>query len=149
MAPLPKKQPNTKRKGPHPQQALSAAFCRTVAEAGRYCDGNGLYLHVEASGTRRWVQQLVIRGKSCTLGLGSYKLVSLSEAREMALANRKVARSGGDPLADKRRTEGVPTFEDALAKITNLGADCGPGRAPRAGQDADLPGDRPGGGSDA
>ena len=38
---------------------------------------------------------------------------------------------------------------EALAKITSLGADCGPGRAPRAGQDADLPPDRPGGGSDA
>ena len=35
-----------------------------------YCDGNGLYLNVETSGSRRWVQPLVIRGKSCTLGLG-------------------------------------------------------------------------------
>ena len=75
MAPLPQKQPQTKRKGPHPHQALSAAFCRTVAEAGRYCDGEGLYLHVEPSGAKRWVQRLVIRGTSCTLGLGSYKLV--------------------------------------------------------------------------
>ena len=117
MAPLPRKQPRTKRKGPHPHQALSAAFCRTVAEAGRYCDGDRLYLHVEASGARRWVQRLVIRGRSCTLGLGSYKLVSLSEARDLALANRKLARSGGDPQADRVRTRGVPTFGEAAETV--------------------------------
>ena len=117
MDPLHKKRLSTKRRGPHPHQALSAAFCRTVAEAGRYCDGNGLYLHVDVSGTRRWVQRLVIRGRSCTLGLGSYKLVSLAEARELALANRKVARSGGDPLANTRSAKGVPTFEEAAEKV--------------------------------
>ena len=114
---LPKKRPSAKLRGPHPHHALSAPFCRTVAETGRYCDGNGLYLHVDVSGTRRWIQRLVIRGKSCTLGLGSYKLVSLAEARELALANRKVARSGGDPLADRRRTDGVPTFAEAAEKV--------------------------------
>ena len=37
------------------------------------------------------------------MGLGSVALVSLTEAREMALANRRLAGSGGNPLADKRR----------------------------------------------
>ena len=117
MAPLPRKPPRTKRKGPHPHQDLSAAFCRTVAEAGRYCDGDGLYLHVEPSGAKRWVQRLVIRGTSCTLGLGSYKLVSLSEAREQALANRKLARSGGNPKPESARTRGVPTFAEAAETV--------------------------------
>ena len=117
MLPLLRKRPNRKRRGPHPDRALSASFCRNVGEAGRYCDGNGLYLHVETSGARRWVQRLVIRGKSCTIGLGSYRLVSLAEARARALVNRKVARSGGDPLADRRRTGGVPTFAEAVEKV--------------------------------
>ena len=82
-----------KRRGRHPDKALSAAF-RTVAESGRYADGSGLYLHVDPSGARRWVQRLVIRGRSRGLGLGSYALVSLAEARELALANRKLARAG-------------------------------------------------------
>ena len=117
MLPLPRKRPNRKRRGPHPDRALSASFCRNVGEAGRYCDGNGLYLHVETSGARRWVQRLVICGKSCTIGLGSYRLVSLAEAWAVALVNRKVARSGGDPLADRRRTGGVPTFAEAVEKV--------------------------------
>ena len=63
------------------------------------------------------MQRLVIRGSSCTLGLGSYKLVSLSEAREQALANRKLARFGGDPQADRGRTTGVPTFAEAAETL--------------------------------
>ena len=39
------------------------------------------------------------------LGLGGVSLVSLAEAREKALANRKLAREGGDPLAEKRRAQ--------------------------------------------
>ena len=41
---------------------MTAAYCRNVAESDRYCDSNGLYLHVDPSGARRWVQRLVIRG---------------------------------------------------------------------------------------
>ena len=114
---LPRKPRTTKRRGRHPDKALSAAFCRTVAQSGRYADGNGLYLHVDPSGARRWVQRLVIHGRSRALGLGSYALVSLAEAREKALANRKAAREGGDPLADRRRSEGIPTFEEAVEQV--------------------------------
>ena len=102
--PLPKKRRSTKRRGRHPEKALTAAFCRHVGESGRYADGHGLYLQVDPSGARRWVQRLIIRGKSCVLGLGSFALVSLAEAREQALSNRKLARSGGDPLGARRRT---------------------------------------------
>ena len=68
----PKRPRTTKRRGRHPDRAPSAAFCPNVAEAGRYCDGNGLYLEVDPTGARRWVQRLVIRGKSRTLGLGGF-----------------------------------------------------------------------------
>ena len=115
--PLPKKRRSTKRRGRHPDKALTAAFCRHVGESGRYADGNGLYLHVDPSGARRWVQRLVIRGKSCVLGLGSLALVPLAEARERALANRRLARSGGDPLRDKRPTAGVPTVAEAAEQV--------------------------------
>ena len=93
---LPKKRTATKRRGRHPQKALTDAFRRDVAEAGRYADGNGLYLHVDPSGARRWVQRLVVQGRSRTLRLGGYGLVSLARAREKALVNRRRARAGGD-----------------------------------------------------
>ncbi len=114
---LPRKPRATKRRGRHPDKALTAAFCRNVAEAGRYADGNGLYLHVDPSGARRWVQRLVIQGRSRALGLGSYALVPLAEAHEKALANRRLARAGGNPLSDVRTALGVPTFAEAALRV--------------------------------
>ena len=106
----------TKRRGRHPDKALSAAFVRS-APPGRHADGNGLYLFVQPTGTRSWVQRIVIRGRRRELGLGAAALVPLAEARELALANRKLARSGGDPLSEKRRAEGVPTFAEAAGRV--------------------------------
>jgi integrase len=106
----------TKRRGRHPDKALSAAFVRS-APPGRHADGNGLYLFVQPSGTRSWVQRLVIRGRRRELGLGAATLVPLAKAREQALANRMLARSGGDPLSEKRRVQGVPTFAEAAGRV--------------------------------
>ena len=108
--------PKTKPKGRHPQKALSAAFVRS-APPGRHADGNGLYLFVQPSGTRSWIQRLLVRGRRRELGLGSLALVPLAEAREKALVNRKLARQGGDPLAEKRRSQGIPTFAEAAMRV--------------------------------
>ena len=105
-----------KPKGRHPHKQLSAVFVRS-APPGRHCDGNGLYLYVQKTGTRSWIQRLVIRGRKRELGLGSVSLVSLAEVREQALANRKLARMGGDPLAEKRRAVGIPTFAEAAKRV--------------------------------
>ena len=106
----------TKCRGRHPDKALTAAFIRS-APPGRHADGNGLYLFVQPTGTRSWIQRLVIRGRRRELGLGAAALVPLAKAREQALANRMLARSGGDPLADKRRVQSVPTFADAARRV--------------------------------
>ena len=66
-------------------------------------------MRVDPSGARQWVQRLVIRGRPRMVGLGSYPLVSLAEARNVAFVNRQRARAGGDPLAEKRHGQGVPT----------------------------------------
>ena len=108
-----------KARGRHPKRALSTAFVRSVAEAGRYCDGDGLYLEVKPTGTRSWIQRLAIRGRRRELGLGGFPLVPLKEARAQALANRRLARAGGDPLAEKRRTQSMPTFADAAERVWN------------------------------
>ena len=112
----PTKRRRGKPRGRHPHKRLSAPFVRS-APPGRHCDGNGLYLYVQKSGTRSWIQRLVIRGRKRELGLGSVELVSLAEAREQALANRKLARAGGDPLAEKRRLVGIPTFAEAARRV--------------------------------
>ena len=76
-----------------------------------------MYLFVQPTGTGSWVQRLVIRGRRRELGLGAAALVPLAKARELALANRMLARSGGDPLSEKRRVQGVPTFAEAAQRV--------------------------------
>ena len=100
--------------GKHGRQ-LTAAFVRSVHEPGLYWDEHGLVLRVKPSGYKQWIQRLFIHGKRRELGLGPVRLVTLAEARDAALANRKVARAGGDPRATRRRS--VPTFERAAAKV--------------------------------
>ena len=110
--------PERAKRKKHPEKALSAVRVRALREPGRYADGNGLYLHVDPSGAKRWILRTVIRGKRCDLGLGSAALVPLAEAREEALRLRKIARQGGDPLAERRKERMiVPTFEDAACRV--------------------------------
>ena len=126
--------PRTRKPGGRqPHHALSTAFVRNVAQAGRYCDGDGLYLDVQPTGTRSWVQRLVIRGRRRELGLGGFPLVPLKDARAQALANRRLARAGGDPLAEKRRIKSMPTFAAAAEQVL---AQMRPGwRNPKHGKD--------------
>lgn len=112
----------TKPAGRHQEKRLSAATVRTIKEPGFYGDGNGLYLKVDASGAKRWIQRIVIHGKRRDVGLGSVALVSLAEAREKAVEQRKLAREGGDPVATKRRSSALLTFDQVAAKVHELNA---------------------------
>ena len=91
---------------------LTALKVKTLAEPGLYADGQTLYLRVSPGGSKAWVQRLAIRGKQTDIGLGSVGLVSLAEARHKAYENRRLARAGGDPLAEKRKAN-TPTFCEA------------------------------------
>ncbi|MEP1353369.1 MAG: integrase arm-type DNA-binding domain-containing protein [Tateyamaria sp.] len=108
------------KSGKHPEKALTAAFVRTVTTPGKYNDGQGLFLKVDPSGARRWVQRIVIRGKRSEIGIGSASLVSLAEAREAAIENRKLARAGGDPLQAKREAQALLTFEETARKVHEI-----------------------------
>ena len=83
---------------------LTDLFVRKARPGRRYADGNGLYLSVRKSGSRSWVQRLVIQGRRRDLGLGGYPLVSLAGARGRAAENRQIARAGGDPTKDGKET---------------------------------------------
>ncbi|MCE8520827.1 tyrosine-type recombinase/integrase [Ruegeria pomeroyi] len=105
-----------------PEKALTAQFVKNVKEPGKYFDGHGLFLRVQKNGARQWVQRITVRGKRTELGLGNPSLVSLPEARELALANRKLAISGGDPKQAKREAAAILTFEEAARTVHALHA---------------------------
>jgi integrase len=107
-----------KPRGRHPHQRLTAVGVKAAKAAGRYADGNGLYLVVDPSGAKRWILRTVVGGKRRDIGLGSLRLVPLADARAEAARLRRQARSGGDPLAERRRERRtVPTFKEAALEV--------------------------------
>jgi hypothetical protein len=106
------------RRGRHPINALTAVRVRNEKKPGRYADGNGLYLVVDDTGARRWLLRIVIEGKRRDLGFGSATLVPLAEAREKALAYRKIARQGGNPVPERLNSSALaPTFIKAADTV--------------------------------
>jgi len=103
-----------------PAKTLNARLVQTVTEPGKYFDGHGLYLRVDKNGSRFWVQRIVVQGKRREIGLGSPDFVSLADARLAAYENRKLARSGGDPLQRRHEARAVMTFEEAARKVHEL-----------------------------
>jgi integrase len=85
---------------------------------GKHFDGagHGLYLRVDSNGAKFWIQRLVIHGKRREMGLGSYPLISLAEAREAAMQNKKLAYLGGDPMAERRKAKSSITFAEATSQ---------------------------------
>ena len=88
---------------------LTAAFVKSARHSGRtgrpekHYDMHGLFLQVMPSGSKQFVQRLVVAGKRSDYGLGGYPIISLAEAREAAWENRRAARWGEAPQVEARR----------------------------------------------
>ena len=97
------------------KKAITAAEAKSISTPGAHYAGETLYLHVAPGGSKSWVQRLTIHGRRCDIGLGGFPVVTLAEARDKAYQNRKLARAGGDPLAEKRKAR-TPIFREAAGK---------------------------------
>lgn len=96
---------------------LNAKKIRELRIPGRYGDGNGLYLHVREGGSRQWVLRTTVQGRRRDISLGSVDIVSLADARDKAHELRKAAKQGLDPLDERRKGEGVPTYQEAAEVV--------------------------------
>ena len=101
---------------------LSAAFARTVNQPGRYGDGRGshglsLLVTRRKNGrlSKRWSQRVRINGRETNLGLGVFPIVTLAEARQKALKNRRAIEQGRSLRARK-----APTFHQAMEQVIEL-----------------------------
>ena len=83
------------------RNAFSAQQVRH-AGPGSYVDGNGLMLRVRDSGSRSWVQRLMVNGQRVDIGLGGAELVSLADARRA----RTISFAEAEPrtMAEKAET---------------------------------------------
>jgi integrase len=96
---------------------LNPIQVKSIAIPGRYMDGDGLMLEVKPSGSKSWVVRLQAGGKRRDYGLGSFKDIGLSEARDLARDYRKKLRQGIDPIADRLSASVVPTFAEATGLV--------------------------------
>ncbi len=96
---------------------LTAKKVQGALKPGMHNDGAGLYLRVTGTGAKSWILRCRVHGAKRDIGLGGISWVSLAEARKKAAEMRAVARSGGDPLAERDRAKGIPTFEEAAQSV--------------------------------
>ena len=94
------------------QSALTDRAVKNATEPGRMFDGQGLFLLVTPGGAKIWKQRITVNGRRQELGLGPYPVVSLAEARDVALENRRMARKGLNPKAERRRVRVIPRFAE-------------------------------------
>ena len=109
--------------GTRTPKRLSATFVKTVTRPGRYGDGrgsHGLSLLVKpmkfGGYSRTWSQRLRINGKPTSISLGSYPIVTLAEARQAALENRRAVARGHDPR------NSIPTLAEASERVLAIHA---------------------------
>ena len=81
-----------------------------TAKPGKYGDGANLYLVVSKTGPRKWVLRFTFRGKPKEMGLGSAASVPLADAREKAATARRKIAQGLNPIDERKRDGGIPTF---------------------------------------
>ena len=96
---------------------LTATAVKASRKPGRYGDGDGLFLAVSKSGSASWVVRVQKAGRRRDIGIGSVKKVSLAAAREKASVVRSQIQAGVDPVAERRKAEGIPTFREAAATV--------------------------------
>jgi len=95
-----------------------------TAKPGKHSDGGNLYLIVSDTGSRKWVLRFTWRGSAKEMGLGSANDVPLADAREKAADARRTLAKGLNPIDERKRDGGIPTFgamADTVCEIMSAG----------------------------
>ena len=95
----------------------ATAVTAALKKPGRHGDGDGLFLQVTQAGTGSWVLRVQKGGKRRDIGLGSAKKVTLSLARDRADEARKQIETGLDPVKERKKAAGIPTFREAAVLV--------------------------------
>jgi integrase len=96
---------------------LTATAVAKAKAPGRYGDGEGLALIVGKGGSKSWIVRVQKDGRRRDIGLGSASKVPLKLARERAAEVRQKIELGIDPVAERAKAAGIPTFSAAVKKV--------------------------------
>ena len=98
---------------------LTDTKVRKLTKPGLYSADTTLYIRVSKTGGKSWIQRTIFNGERHDIGLGGWPVVTVEDAKEQALANRRLIRSGGNPLTEKRKAK-MPTFREANNKVLEV-----------------------------
>lgn len=97
-------------------KSLTAIDIAALSRDGSFRVDNGLYLRVQNNGAARsWLFRYKRSGKTRWMGLGSARLLTLTEAKRKAITAEKLLLDGTDPLIAKRksgRPGDAPSFKE-------------------------------------
>lgn len=96
---------------------LTATAVKAASEPGRYGDGDGLFLLVGKRGGKSWMVRIQKDGRRRDIGLGSASKVPLKLARQRAGEVREQVEAGIDPVAERAKAAGIPTFREAAKLV--------------------------------
>lgn len=96
---------------------LTPASVRAHRAPGRYADGECLFLNIAPGGSKSWICRVTKNGRQRDIGLGSVSLLTLAQAREAARKVRLEVKAGLDPVAQRRRSKGIPSFREAAVSF--------------------------------
>lgn len=101
----------------HSINRLSARTVSSLKVPGKYADGAGLYLEIDPGLAKRWTFIFQWHGQRKQMGLGSVSTVSLAEAREQALAARKMIQANVNPIEARKADREGKTFGDVADQV--------------------------------
>jgi len=99
---------------PKKAQELKVTQINVLSEGFHAVGGvPGLYLSVRNKTSRSWIMRINIAGKRKEIGLGSYPLVSLSDARDQARTIISQVKNGINPFTEKEKNKDklLPKFK--------------------------------------
>ena len=93
----------------------SARSVQTISEVGYHRCDPGLYLQVSKGFTKSWLFRFKspVTHKQREMGLGSLVLVSLAQARDIAIECRRQLLIGKDPLEERKKTTSLILSQQA------------------------------------
>lgn len=81
---------------------LTDLVVKRLKAPGLHSDGGGLYLRVDANGSKRWAYVFQWQGKRAEMGMGGLADVSLPAARDLRDAARKLVKAGTNPIEERK-----------------------------------------------
>ena len=90
--------------------------------AGKFSDGEGLWLVKYENGNGKWFLRYTIYGRRREMGLGAFPTVTLKEAREAAGKWRRLVRDGKDPISERDKLSASGKLNMSLLQDVALDA---------------------------